>query len=61
VLVLNDPAARMLTNLKQIYFNKNEFENALQIVGYQASCAPDDKIAMLNRRDGGICLFLLKR
>ena len=52
---------RMLTNLKQIYFNEDEYAAALQIIGYQAHCAPDDQIALYNRRDGGICLFLMQR
>ena len=52
---------RMLTNLKQIYFNNDEFAAALQIVAYQAHCAPDEKVALFNRRDGGICLFLMQR
>ena len=52
---------RMLTNLKQIYFNNDEFAAALQIVAYQAHCAPDEKVALFNRRDGGICLFLMRR
>lgn len=52
---------RMLTNLKQIYFNKDEYSRALQIVGYQAHCSPDDQVALYNRRDGGICLFLMER
>ena len=52
---------RMLTNLKQIYFNQEEYGAALQIVAYQAHCAPDDRVARFNRRDGGICLFLMQR
>ncbi len=52
---------RLLTNLKQIYFNDDEFGAALQIVAYQSHCAPDDKVALFNRRDGGICLFLMQR
>ena len=44
---------RLLTNLKQIYFNDDEFGAALQIVAYQSHCAPDDKVALFNRRDGG--------
>lgn len=52
---------RMLTNFKQIYFNEKEYASALQIIGYQAHCAPDEHIALLNRRDGGICLFLMQR
>ena len=52
---------RMLTNLKQIYFNQEEYGAALQIVAYQAHCAPDDRVALFNRRDGGICLFLMQR
>jgi hypothetical protein len=26
-----------------------------------AHCAPDEAIALFNRRDGGICLFLMQR
>ena len=52
---------RVLTNLKQIYFNQEEYGAALQIVAYQAHCAPDDRVALFNRRDGGICLFLMQR
>lgn len=52
---------RVLTNLKQIYFNSEEYENALQIVGYQNHCSPSPEIKRFNRRDGGICLFLMQR
>ena len=52
---------RVLTNLKQIYFNREEYAEALRIVGYQAHCAPTAEIERFNRRDGGICLFLMQR
>lgn len=52
---------RVLTNLKQIYFNREEYAAALQIVAFQSHCAPDARVAAYNRRDGGICLFLMKR
>mmetsp|Transcript_14545 Transcript_14545/g.23952 ORF Transcript_14545/g.23952 Transcript_14545/m.23952 type:complete len:437 (+) Transcript_14545:265-1575(+) len=52
---------RMLTNLKQIYFNRDEYASALQIIGYQSHCAPDANVLLYNRRDGGICLFLMQR
>lgn len=52
---------RVLTNLKQIYFNKEEYSNALLIVNYQQHCSPTDEVKRFNVRDGGICLFLLKR
>ena len=52
---------RVLTNLKQIYFNREEYAEALRIVGYQAHCAPTAEVARFNRRDGGICLFLMQR
>ena len=52
---------RVLTNLKQIYFNQEAYADALRIVGYQAHCAPTAEIARFNRRDGGICLFLMQR
>ena len=41
--------------------DEDEYASALQIIGYQAHCAPDDQIALFNRRDGGICLFLMQR
>ena len=52
---------RVLTNLKQIYFNREAYADALRIVGYQAHCAPTAEVARFNRRDGGICLFLMQR
>jgi regulator of sirC expression with transglutaminase-like and TPR domain len=52
---------RMLTNLKQIYFNEEAYADALRVVGYQAHCAPTAEIERFNRRDGGICLFLMQR
>ena len=52
---------RLLTNLKQIYFNRGEYDEALRIVGYQNHCAPTEEIKRFNRRDGGICLFLMRR
>ena len=52
---------RMLTNLKQIYFNDENYADALRVVGYQAHCAPTAEIERFNRRDGGICLFLMRR
>jgi|TARA_B110000967_G_scaffold154965_2_gene159697 hypothetical protein len=45
----------------QIYFNKEEYSNALLIVNYQQHCSPTDEVKRFNVRDGGICLFLLKR
>ena len=38
-----------------------EYAAALQIVAFQSHCAPDARVAAYNRRDGGICLFLMKR
>ena len=32
---------RMLTNLKQLYFNAKAYDSALLMIAYQAACAPD--------------------
>lgn len=52
---------RMLTNLKQSYFNAKQYDNALLMIEYQAACAPDASIAAMNQRDRGICLYLMGR
>ena len=52
---------RMLTNLKQIYFNSKQYDSALLMIEYQALCAPDASIAAMNQRDRGICLYLSGR
>ena len=52
---------RVLTNLKQIYFNEDMYEEALLIIAYQNHCSPDERVRLFNRRDGGICLFLMNR
>jgi hypothetical protein len=52
---------RVLTNLKQIYFNEDMYEEALLIIAYQNHCSPDERVRLFNRRDGGICLFLMHR
>jgi regulator of sirC expression with transglutaminase-like and TPR domain len=52
---------RMLTNLKQIYFNSKQYDSALLMIDYQALCAPDASIAAMNQRDRGICLYLSGR
>ena len=52
---------RMLTNLKQIYFNSKQYDSALLMIEYQAACAPDPSIAAMNQRDRGICLYLSGR
>ena len=52
---------RMLTNLKQIYFNSKQYDDALLMIEYQAYCAPDPSIAAMNQRDRGICLYLSGR
>ena len=52
---------RVLTNLKQIYFNEDMYEEALLIIAYQNHCSPDERVRLFNRRDGGICLFLVNR
>ena len=33
----------------------------MRVVGYQAHCAPTAEIERFNRRDGGICLFIMQR
>jgi regulator of sirC expression with transglutaminase-like and TPR domain len=52
---------RVLTNLKQIYFNEDMYVEALLIIAYQNHCSPDERVRLFNRRDGGICLFLMNR
>jgi len=52
---------RLLTNLKQVYYNKGEYDNALLMAEFQAMCAPSNQIALLNSRDQGICYYLLGR
>jgi len=52
---------RMLTNLKQIYFNSTDYDSALTIAEYQAYAAPTDDVKNFNRRDRGILFYLMKR
>lgn len=52
---------RVLTNLKQVYYNKGQHDLALLMVDYQDFAAPDEKIKALNTRDRGICLYYSKR
>jgi len=52
---------RMLTNLKQIYFDKKEYELALMITEYQQECSPTEEVLKYNSRDRGILLYLLQR
>jgi len=52
---------RMLTNLKQIYFNAKDYENALLITEYQQAASPNEEVANFNRRDRGILLYLMQR
>lgn len=52
---------RMLTDLKQIYFNSKQYDIALPMIDHQALCVPDASIAAMNRRDRGICMYLSGR
>lgn len=52
---------RMLTNLKQTYFNAQQYDDALLVIEMQELCAPDESIVRLNARDRGVCLYLLQR
>lgn len=52
---------RMLTNLKQIYFDTKEYDLALTIALYQQESSPDDNVRNLNIRDIGILYYLQQR
>ena len=52
---------RMLTNLKQIYFNEKNYDLALQVTEYQQETAPTEEVANFNRRDKGILFYLMQR
>ncbi|KAK3269915.1 hypothetical protein CYMTET_21663 [Cymbomonas tetramitiformis] len=52
---------RMLTNLKQIYFDTKEYDLALTIALYQQESSPDDSVRNLNIRDIGILYYLQQR
>ena len=52
---------RVLTNLKQLYFNSGAHDDALLMIDYQQYAAPDRRVRALNSRDRGICLFMAQR